>query len=356
MTNPSGFTAKELAPGQIQLSWKPVSGAAYYAVFGPGSSYGGVRVDTTTYTVTGAPAGAQDWLVASYYNPGPMSTPASAFTKLTFQSTGPAQTSIYRVVATGFRVVKETIDDPFDRDGVRNEVYAAFSMFHFQDGVDYVMLDRDLRHTVVYGDNAKHPNRVRAGTATPTGGLRDGDAFPTVPTLRVGAVNDSGFPFKVWEGSLTDAADFTLICPQLFEWSGTPENYDAWFPDLLYNAPTMWTNGKQWSNWSNSNNTVIPTAISVSSGGPPVTPAKFTAIGEAMRDRPIGIRHTPQAQGLYVPCQPLLLTRRGIEGSLKKVAPGSAQRVMLTFSFNDGSNIAQSGGNYILYLDVERVP
>ncbi|HEX7546476.1 MAG TPA: fibronectin type III domain-containing protein [Gemmatimonadaceae bacterium] len=78
--NPSGFSAKQTGDGQVLLAWQSVTGASYYVVFGPGSSYGGVKVSvvkgTPFYKVSGAPAGLQTWAVASYYDPGPFSTSA----------------------------------------------------------------------------------------------------------------------------------------------------------------------------------------------------------------------------------------------------------------------------------------
>jgi hypothetical protein len=347
MFNPWGFKGIETGPGQIQLSWKPVKGASYYVVLGPGSSYGGVRVDSTKYLVTGAPAGAQDWLVGTYYLPGPMSTPASAFSKVTVNSWGPPQTNTYRVVATGFTVVKELYDDPLDRDGKRNEIYAAFPMFHFRDGVDYDLVDRDLRRTKSYGDVSKDSNRVRAGSGSTTGGLQTGDAFPSVPTLRVGAVNDSMFPIRVWEGALTDLSDFTIIYPQLWEWGGNTGNYDNWFSYLVTNAPVMWANGRSYLQWGQ---TTIPANMALWQGGSSVA----TWFNATSFDRPIGIMQGPQ--GINVQSSALLLTRRDIEASLSKLPPGSPPRIALQFHFDDDPYVPYAGGKYILYLEVERFP
>lgn len=83
--NPSGFTAAQTGDGQVQLTWQKVPGAAYYVVLGPGSINGGVRVadSITTFTVSGVPIGSREFLVGSYYEPGPISTVATAFPKAT---------------------------------------------------------------------------------------------------------------------------------------------------------------------------------------------------------------------------------------------------------------------------------
>jgi len=77
--NPSGFIAKQIGDGQVQLSWQPIEGMSFYALFGPGA-HGGVNVGTvTSYTVTGVPPGAHEWVVGSYYEPGRVSTPIAEF-------------------------------------------------------------------------------------------------------------------------------------------------------------------------------------------------------------------------------------------------------------------------------------
>jgi hypothetical protein len=367
--NPAGFAAVQTGPGQVQLSWQPVSGASYYVLLGPGLPGGGAKVSgATTFMATAVPSGSQEWAVASYYDPGPVSTAAAAFPRVTLNVTAPIvsgtappivpTTSRYRVVATGFRVVKETYDDQFDRDGLRNEVYAAFSMFHFQSGSEYQLLDRDLRRTQVHGDVLRFPGRVRAGSASTTGGLRTGDAFPSDPTIRIGALSDQSFPFSVWEGSLTDETDFAIIYPTLWESSGSEASYDDWFANLLFNAPAMWSGVKESLGAS--------TITSFASAGPtgPVrsaVDAKLASMATGIaglysgllefspRDRPIGL------VGGRLPGDGLLLTRRGIEGSLTGVGAGSS-RISLSIPFVDDPVWPKLLGSYILYLQVERMP
>lgn len=84
--NPSGFIAKQTGDGEVQLSWRPIDGASYYVLLGPGVPEGGTRVTgATTFKATGVPPGSNEWAVASYYEPGPVSTPAAEFprTRLT---------------------------------------------------------------------------------------------------------------------------------------------------------------------------------------------------------------------------------------------------------------------------------
>jgi microsomal dipeptidase-like Zn-dependent dipeptidase len=72
--------AKQTGDGQVQLSWQPIEGASYYVLLGPGVPQGGTKVSgATTFTATSVPPGPHEWAVASYYEPGPVSTPAAEF-------------------------------------------------------------------------------------------------------------------------------------------------------------------------------------------------------------------------------------------------------------------------------------
>ncbi len=367
--NPSQFYGYERTPGFVQLQWQPVSGVAYYALFGPGLPQGGVKVTgATEYLAQQVPPGNQEWAVASFYEPGPVSTAASAFSRVTVNVTAPTTappaasasatapaTSRYRVVATGFRVVKETVDDSLDRDGLRNEVYGAFSMFHFQGGTEYQLLDQDLRRTQVHGDTFKHAGRTRAGSASITGGLREADAFPSDPTIRVGPAGDQSFPFSVWEGSLTDDTDFEIIFPSLWEWGGGEGSYNYWFANLMSNAPAMWSAARTSVSANAITSFTTADTNAQSSSFNLVEGLRNAARGViavvitgGSEDRPIGL----QSGGRF-PSAGLLLTRRGIEGSL---GAAGGTRISLTMPFVDDPGDLRLRGNYTLYLQIERVP
>lgn len=89
--NPAGFTAVQIGLGQVRLSWQPVSGVAYYGLFGPGVTSGGEQLmaGTTSFTATAVPGGTQQWSVGSYYMPGQVATAMTAFPKATVYVTEP---------------------------------------------------------------------------------------------------------------------------------------------------------------------------------------------------------------------------------------------------------------------------
>jgi hypothetical protein len=87
--------AKQTDDGQVQLSWQPIDGASYYILLGPGLPGGGTKVSgATTFTATGVPPGSHQWAVASYYEPGPVSTPAAEFPR--------AQATVTPMLLTGW--------------------------------------------------------------------------------------------------------------------------------------------------------------------------------------------------------------------------------------------------------------
>ena len=119
-------------------------------------------------------------------------------------------------------------------------MYGGFTMLHYDRKTGNV-LDRDLRRTKVLGDINGFPDRLRAGTASRGGGLRAGDSYPDAGHARFrgqnGAEpNSQTFPFKVWEGTLTDGADAAIILPTMWEQDNDGSTYDAWHQSEV-NAP-----------------------------------------------------------------------------------------------------------------------
>jgi len=120
-------------------------------------------------------------------------------------------------------------------DGAGDEVYLRADIFVLQgtpSGGFNIVSHQSLR-SVVMGDDSGFPGRVRAGTASTSGGLRTGDSYPaTPPWLRRGDLHSDRLPMRVWEGELRESpADMSVIViPTIWEWdeSRTGEFGDAW--------------------------------------------------------------------------------------------------------------------------------
>jgi hypothetical protein len=331
--NPAGFTAAQTAPGQVLLSWQPVSSASYYVLFGPGVTAGGEKiVGLTTFTATNVPAGNQQWALASFYDPGPISTAADAFPRVALNVIAPAApapapapgpvvptSARYRLVATGFRVVNHTVDSVLDLDGKGDEVYGAFAMFHVKRSNGQV-LDQDLRRTGVHGQIIPSFSRFVAGSATPAGGLVGGDVYPASSVSA--APGNQTFPFVVWEGTLTDAQDAVVVLPMIWEWDNDDSSYDAWFLSEQGALPVFW--------WDEG----IQAALKTSSPRWLLTETFATNFGFAgllpatSKDRPISMVLRPA--GFELQRRVLVLTRETIESGFRapSVPPTTTQQTM----------------------------
>ena len=406
---PTGFRATQTAPGVVTLSWQPVPNASYYVVGGPPGNTA-IRVDGTSTVRTNVPPGNQSWILATNYESSAGPQQGSAFINATLLvsaagvsppaagitpgiTPSPAPSGRYRVIATGFRVLHETQDDILSRDGKADEVYGAFTMFHF-DRTSSAMLDRDLRRTKVIGDINQHPGRLKGGTASMSGGFGPGDVFPAVadPSMRYQTEpTDQSFPFLVWQGTLTDAKDAVIILPTLWEWDGNDDGYNKWFESELAHASNIWSDvGVQSALTHGDLGLITPPGQVETSYGKTFTATAvfeflfigagpFSMLGTGDYDRPIGA--TMGAGGSpSLPRRAIVITRENVEVALQKRAatvPGSTlpSGVVINLPPNATAILPNGGlpfgtiavplfdgpgdllqGRYILYLTVERIP
>lgn len=84
--------------------------------------------------------------------------------------------------------------------------------------------------TQVYGDVNNFGTRVQAGTSSATGGIQDGDAIPAgaMVAARSAPPQAAAFPWRMWEGALTDGDDVLVITPSLWEQDGGTAFHTQW--------------------------------------------------------------------------------------------------------------------------------
>jgi hypothetical protein len=316
-------------------------------------------------------------------DPAPAAQPAAA-------PAPPAPTPVtgrYRVVANGFTVIHESFDDMLSRDGKYDEVYGGFTVLHFDRKTGEV-LDRDLRRTKVLGDINNFPDRLRAGSASAMGGLRAGDSYPDAGHARFRGYggtepNSQTFPFKVWEGTLTDGADAAIIMPTMWEQDSDGSPYDAWHQSEVSSASQIWFDAAVQQALKQTSLGVIAPPGSIT---PNMTPTFgkdalaatgfFAALGQpwvaalfaGSRDRPIGMTSGTVPA---LPRRAIVLTREIIEHSLNgsRILPdpaslGADNMWMLAYfdvpigvipvllRDGPGHNLQ---ANYVMYLQVERM-
>jgi len=194
-----------------------VVGQAQYVYTAP------APVAPTTVTTTIAPPTLATEPILVQPAPAPAPATAILVAPTTTTATGMITkvTGSYRVTVTGVQVGRQTVDDPIDRDGKADEVYAASIIVR----VDRTIGTRNPAPTFVksreYGDvgTGQWPQRIRAGTALPSGGIIGGNAVPIgfVASSPSGSPSGETFPFTLWEGSLTDQGEAVVLIPSLWE-------------------------------------------------------------------------------------------------------------------------------------------
>ena len=220
LTAPTGVSAEYVGAGRFAIAWSPVPGAAEYEVYAK-SSVCDCKISMPPVTdTTDVPQGALDY-------PGPISiyvraldgaggvSPNSAPATVTT----PRHWGAYRVTVEGVRVNRETLDDPAQIDGKRDEIVVAASVQAYdRDG--NAVGQAGLAETKVHGDinaaawsTATSPQvRIKAGSASALGGLKTGDRID--PSGQPTAIS---FPLMVWEGILREEGVTVGIVPIVWE-------------------------------------------------------------------------------------------------------------------------------------------
>ena len=251
----------------------------------------------------------------------------------------PAPTSGgYRVVANGFSVVQQAHSH-------HDDVYGGFIMLRFNRRTGQ-LLESNTQHTKVLGDingrvfgetDGGDFNRLRAGTANPTGGLKNGDSYPDAGHARFrgqdgGAPNGVTFPFAIWGGTLANESDALVILPTLWSRDGKLSGFEQWQSSELSSASQIWYDpAVQQALRQTTLGVVAPPGSATPSGDPgfaqipKVFGAAFMAgLGQpwalallfdpSAHDRPIGVDRN--VRGL--PRRAIVLTREMIEQALNR--------------------------------------
>lgn len=354
--DPSNFIATQTGEGTVRLTWNAVPGAGSYMLGGPGTN-AGVAVTGTSHTVTGIAAGTHTWTVATNYNPGGVMTTPDKWSKTTM--TLVTRTGRYRISLTGFRVNHETNAGPFGRE--HNAVYAAAAVEVINRSTQAVLQPITVVKSLVHGDTSKAGGRVRAGSASSTGGLLAGDTVPMGedPASITRSTSTTTFPLLLWEGPLTDGVEVVAVRPTLWVWNGATRVYDAWLAGL--SNPQRYLGDDKQAKMRSGN-----MAPSFGGGGFDIWCAESGIYDTAhvanclpADDRPIGLRECNAFLGCWHGVV-LLIARDGIERALSSPyqAGGSAPGVIqIHLADQDPSfGLNKFSGNYDLYLRVERVP
>ena len=356
--DPTEFSAVQTGENEVELSWRDAPGVGKYLISGAGAGNGvpassnaptlanlNVTFGKSTFKLTGVPHGAQEWTIASSYEPGGVLTTSTSWPRATL--TVGTLSGRYRVTLLGFEVNAQTTGDP-SGDGLGDEVYLAAHVSTYNLSNNSWGVRGGLVRSLIHGDTTRLPGRVRAGSAGANGGLKSGDKYlvsvsgSTLPTTP----KTNTVPMLLWEGQLTNDADALLIAPAVWESDGN----DSAFSD--------------WRNWVQ---TVLDPARMPSiqqeltaSGITPVRHSDNAYVGRINgpgMDHPIGIVTMSAGSATTYAQWYLALTRRKIEAALSPSSTvGGLPPGVLTVPVKDLYSADGFGGAYTLYLFVERRP
>jgi len=215
----------------VTVSWAAVPGAARYIVAGGSAAEGrDIAAPATSVTYLNVPAGSYKWIVGARFNPGSVETPAAQWPVAGLVVA--AASARYRVIITGFSILRGTADDPLHKDGMNDEVFVAAQALVL-DRRTGALIGKQVSQSMGYGD-VYNPPRIQAGSASPHGGLLTGDKLPSGdPTQISGPVTTTMLPLLAFDGTLTEGQDDVLIFPSIWEVDhGNGTVYSDWLSKI----------------------------------------------------------------------------------------------------------------------------
>jgi hypothetical protein len=149
----------------------------------------------------------------------------------------------YRLVATGFYVGHQTVDDMLERDGPGDEIFVRADVLSYHHNGQFI--GRLTRKSAVFGAR----NDIRAGSAhqwnsadDQPGGFVTNDRYPlgTRQFSTTHRTRPNDLPLILWEGEL-QSDDYVLVIPSIWEWdsAGQSNAETAWEQGLASQAETL---------------------------------------------------------------------------------------------------------------------
>lgn len=349
--NPTGFSAT-VRGTMATLTWQAVPGVERYLLGGAGIGLNGLYLSpaTTSFEVRDLPAGRHEWVIAARY-PAGVETPSTEWPKAS--ATVVVASGTYRLTLAGFLVERETGDGP--HNGHRDEIFAAALVQHF-DRTNSRLLESDFVRSKTQGDVNNHPERIRQGRGSETGGLTSADVVPAGWDQRspMPVPGPQQFPLVLWEGGLADGQDVIVLRPTLWEEDGEPVSFQDWRDAVETSASaTIGSPDVQKAIQGPGIAQLLGGGIShsyASAWDELRYVGRSTHQVRAGHDRPIGMNYRAGGYTYFRDLQ-VVLTREQIEAELNR--PNTAARGLVPVRFTD---TVEGGATYTLYLRVERVP
>lgn len=233
---PAPMTATTFGPGEVRLGWNinvPLTAGLWIVGPGFGASSGKLVIGGGPLDVL-LPLGTHTWRAAMVYNvknlPAPPSTTYWTGTSFgdtyvvltppsewaTFTHTVSYGTGRFRVSLERFKAITPAGEDLLRADGRGNEIYLTAQVNEYHKGSPTVIR---MARTPTFGDVQNFPKRVRAGTASASGGIQANDEYPP-PVEYVSQLappSTTNLPYLLWEGDLSEADGVVVVSPSIWE-------------------------------------------------------------------------------------------------------------------------------------------
>jgi hypothetical protein len=242
--SPAPVTVTDISPGRVRIEWdRSVPGTCCVKITGPGFGPAGEKmvVGGGPVDLPILPAGTHTWKVAAAYNAAnlPVQSPTNYGVSQAYGDTyvvlaPPSEwaevshtvnygTGRFRLSLEGFKAINVTAEDPFRNDGRGDEVFITTQVSEY--GRNGSFVSTRMVRTPTFGDIHNFPGRVRAGSASQTGGILPNDQYPApvewVSQLKPATTNN--LPFLLWEGQLTEIDNAVILSPAIWESDGGDE-------------------------------------------------------------------------------------------------------------------------------------
>jgi hypothetical protein len=351
---PRQFSAYQDTTGKLTLRWTVAPGVTGHRLFGPGIAQTGLLFNTSpesrkdggygiVHEIREPPVGTFTYSIASVF--GDAGYVAESMSSVSVTTT--VRKGRYRITVNGFRCNRATNDDPIlHRDGKGDEVFVA--VFVGTDLTEARRIDRKIVRSRVYGDINNFPDRIQAGTSSPTGGIGPGNPVPLtagVTMLPVSPTTDR-LPLLVWEGELWDGDFGMAVVPTVWEWDGDEKNYQSW---------SGWLMGARYDWLDVLRKELKPEPLRWYGIGPTIYADNIgVPIDDSFgKDLPIGYRNIgmvslSSSDKPAFASKAYLMSRTNIERLL-----GNNQTAMLSMSWTALGGV---GGEYDVFLQIERLP
>ncbi len=244
---PTPITVEDVvgSPGKVRITWNlNLYGVNAIKISGPGVA-GGYGVQGEKLVPGGGPidlflpAGTHSWKVATAYDvtklPFPLATnygtttaygttyvvPAPQSEWATVSHTVNIRSNRFRISLERFEAIATAGEDFLRGDGRGNEVYILTQVneYRYWGRSGNTLASTRMLRTPTFGDVHNYPGRVRAGSASPTGGIQAKDEYPAAVQLvsQLQPPTTANLPFHLWEGDLTEIDGALILSPSIWE-------------------------------------------------------------------------------------------------------------------------------------------